>query len=120
VMIALAIVSIAMVGLIRLQIISINMLKTSEVTTAGTLLAQEKIAEKLAEGYPKKGSSHGTVEKNERQFNWTVNVTDEKFYELRKFEAGNLRKVAVEINWDKSNKQDKLRMVTYVVDRNLK
>ena len=64
VIVALAIVSISLLGLIRLHLISIRMVEAAEVTSQAVLLAEEKIAEALALGYPKEGTKSGTVERN--------------------------------------------------------
>ena len=64
VIVALVIVSISLLGLIRLHLISISMADAAEMTSQAVLLAEEKIAETLALGYPKEGTASGVVEKN--------------------------------------------------------
>ena len=50
VIVALVIVSISLLGLIRLHLISISMADSAEMTSQAVLLAEEKIAETLALG----------------------------------------------------------------------
>ncbi len=119
VIIALAIVSISLLGLIRLHIININMTESAEITSQATLLAQEKIAETFAAGYPKQGSNRGTVQKNALCFNWQTEVTDLHLPQLDQADIFGLRKVSVDINWKQGIRQKHLRMSTYIADRKL-
>ena len=64
VIIALAIVSIALLGLIKMHLISIRMIDSAQISAQAVLLAQEKIDEILANGYPDQGSDSGSVQKN--------------------------------------------------------
>ncbi len=119
VIIALAIVSISLLGLIRLHIISINMTESAEMISQATLLAQEKIAETLAAGYPNQGSNRGTVQKNALCFNWQTEVTDLHLPQLDEARICGLRKISVDINWKQGIRPKHLQMSTYVADRKL-
>lgn len=119
VIIALAIVSISLLGLIRLHIININMTESAQRTSQATLLAQEKIAETLAAGYPNLGSNSGAVQKNALSFNWQTEVTDLHLPQLDQADISGLRKVSVDINWKQGFSQKHLWMSTYIADRKL-
>ncbi len=119
VIVALAIVSISLLGLIRLHIININMTESAGITSQATLLAQEKIAEALAAGYPKRGSNRGTVQKNTLCFNWQTEVTDLQLPQLDQADICGLKKVSVDISWKQGISQKHLQMSTYVADRKL-
>jgi len=76
VLVALVIVAISLVGLIRLNLISIRMTEAAEISSQAVLLANEKIAETLAHGYPEEGTKAGSVEKNALCLNWRTEVTN--------------------------------------------
>ena len=119
VIIALAVVSISLLGLIRLHIININMTESAEITSQATLLAQEKIAETFAAGYPNQESNRGIVQKNALCFNWQTEVTDLHLPQLDEARICGLRKISVDINWKQGIHQKHLRMSTYIADRKL-
>ncbi len=50
--------------------------RVNEYTLGVAFLAQEKIAETFAAGYPKPKTDHGFVQKNALRFNWQTEVTD--------------------------------------------
>ena len=119
VIIALAIVSISLLGLIRMHIININMTESAEITSQATLLAQEKIAETFAEGFPNQESNRGTVQKNALCFNWQTEVADLHLPQFDQVDISGLRKISVDINWKQGISQKHLRMSTYIADRKL-
>ena len=119
VIIALAIVSISLLALIRLHILSIDMTDAARITSQAVLLAEEKIAESLACGYPEPASKSGTVKKKALSFNWQTEVTDLKLPQLGRANIGGLRKVSVDVSWKKGIGRKHLHMLTYVADRKL-
>lgn len=119
VLVALAVVSISMVGLIRLQMMSINLVDASDTSTSAVFLAREKLAETLSEGFPDEGSDSGVIESNGKKFHWEISVSDSDLIESGSSKNQNLRKVSVRIGCENSGKRDKLQMVTYVADREL-
>jgi prepilin-type N-terminal cleavage/methylation domain-containing protein len=120
VIVALAIISISLLALLRLHIISIGMADTAEITSQAVFLANEKIAETLASGYPKEGTNSGTVEKNALCLDWKTEVTDLRLSQLDKARIGGLRKISVVVNWKQGLGNKHLQMSTYVADRELK
>ena len=120
VIIALVVVSISLLGLIKLHLISIRMAGMAEITSQAVLLAEEKIAETLALGYPEKGIKSGRVEKNKQIMHWQTKVEDLYSSELNKAEIGGLRSISVEVDYKQGADIKSLQMSTYVADRRLK
>ncbi len=119
VIIALAIVSISLGALLRLHLISINMVDKAQVTSQAVLLADEKIAETLAAGYPEEGTNSGTVEKNGLTLSWQTEVTDLQLPQLDEKKITGLRKILVDVSWKRGIGRKQLQMSTYVADRKL-
>jgi type II secretion system protein I len=119
VIVALVIVSISLLGLIRLHLISISMADSAEMTSQAVLLAEEKIAETLAQGYPKEGTASGVVEKNTHSLHWQTEVAGLQSPQLDKADITGLRKICVEVDWKQGSSSKSLQMSTYVADRRL-
>ena len=116
---ALVIVSISLLGLIRLHLISITMADAAEMTSQAVLLAEEKIAEALAQGYPKEGIASGVIEKNTHSLHWQTEVTGLQSPQLVEADITGLRKICVEVDWKQGSSSKSLQMSTYVADRRL-
>ncbi len=119
VIIALVVVSISLLGLIRLHLISINMAGAAEMTSQAVLLAEEKIADTLALGYPKEGVTSGRVEKNNQILHWRTEVKDLRSSKLTNAEITGLRSISVEVSFKQGAGSKSLQMSTYVADRRL-
>jgi prepilin-type N-terminal cleavage/methylation domain-containing protein len=119
VIIALAIVSISMLALLKLHLISIGMTEAAEITSQAVFLANGKIEETLALGYPEVGTDTGTIEKNGLSLNWQTEVTDLQLPRLQGADIAGLRKVLVDVNWKKATGREHLQMSTYVADTKL-
>lgn len=119
VVVALSIVSISLLALLRLHIISISMVDKAQITSQAILLANEKIAETVAAGYPKEGTNSGTTEKNGLALNWQTEVKDLRLPQLDKVYITGLRKILVDISWKQGVSRKQLQMSTYVADRKL-
>jgi len=119
VVVALSIVSISLLALLRLHIISISMVDKAQITSQAVLLANEKIAETVAAGYPEEGTNSGTMEKNGLMLNWQTEVTDLRLPQLDKVHITGLRKILVDISWKQGVSRKQLQMSTYVADRKL-
>ena len=116
---ALAIVSISLLALIKLHVVSISMADTAEITSQAVFLADEKIAETLALGYPKEGTYSGTVEKNALLMHWQTEVTELQLPQLDEVDITGLRRVFVDVSWEQGISRKHLQMSTYVADRKL-
>ncbi len=119
VIIALVVVSISLLGLIRLHLISISMAGAAEVTSQAVLLAEEKIAETLASGYPEEGIKSGEIEKNAQVLHWRTEVADLQSSDLTEAEITGLRRICVEVGFKQGDGSKSLQMSTYVADRRL-
>jgi general secretion pathway protein I len=119
VVVALAIVSISLLALLRLHLISITMVDKAQITSQAVLLANEKIAETVAAGYPKEGTNSGTMEKNGLTLNWQTEVTNLRLPQLEKVRITGLRKILVDITWKQGRSRKQLQTSTYVADRKL-
>ena len=119
VLIALVIVSISLLGLIRLHLISINMTDAAQIKSQAILLANEKIAETLAADYPEEGTNFGTVNKNNLTLSWQTQVTDLQLPQSDGVNIAGLRKILVDVSWKQGSSREQLRMSTYVADRKL-
>ena len=119
VVVALAIVSISLLALLRLHLISITMVDKAQITSQAVLLANEKIAETVAAGYPKEGTNSGTMEKNGLTLNWQTEVTNLRLPQLEKVNITGLRKILVDITWKQGVSRKQLQTSTYVADRKL-
>ena len=119
VLIALVIVSISLLALIKLHLISIRMTETAEITSQAVLLANEKISETLAYGYPEAGTDSGSVENNALCLNWRTEITDIEPDNLGELDISGLRRILVDISWEQGVNRKHLQMSTYVADRKL-
>ena len=116
---ALAIASISLLTLLKLHLLSIRLVDKAQITTQAVLLANEKIAETLAAGYPDQGRKSGTVEKNGLTLNWQAEVADLQLPQLDRTRATGLRSVVVDVNWIRGTSGRRIRMSTYVADAKL-
>ncbi|MHC4644461.1 MAG: type II secretion system protein [Planctomycetota bacterium] len=119
VIIALTIVSISLLVLLKLHLLSITMAEAEETTSRAVLLADEKIAEMLALGYPRVQTKSGTVERNSKTFRWRTEVTDLNPLEPAGANIDGLRRIAVDVSWEHGIDRKHLQMSTYVADRKL-
>ena len=119
VLVALAVVSISLLPLLRLNIISINMFYKAQIRSQAVFLANAKIAESLVNGYPRQGTKSGTVENNGLKFTWQTEVKPTRLDLSEEKTVSGLREIAVDINWKQGIKHNHLRMSTCVADRKL-
>lgn len=119
VIVALAIASISLLTLLKLHLLSIKLVDKAQITTQAVLLANEKIAETLAAGYPERASRSGTVERNGLALNWRAEVADLQLPQLGEARITGLRRVVVDVNWKRGATGRQLKMSTYVADGKL-
>lgn len=121
VMAALAIVAIALLALLRLHLISLRAADKAQVLSRAVFLAQEKMTETLAGGYPPLGAQSGLVETDGLQVTWQTEVTDARpaLPHLSDLKLSRLRRLSVDVAWPKGTGQDHIQMTTYVADRTI-
>ncbi len=119
VIVALVIASISLLTLLRLNLLSIGLVDRSQITTQAVLLANEKIAERLAAGYPEPGRKSGTVERNGTKLTWHARVEDVQALQSGDSRITGLRRVLVAVNWKRGAPGKRVQMSTYVADKRL-
>ena len=127
-LIALAVVSIALLALLRLQLLTIRIADRARVNSQAIFLAEGKIAETLALGYPKPGNNSGAIADNGVSLDWQVEVTDlsptlqsygdgARLPQLSAAAGAGLRKILVDVTWKQRLGRNHLQMTTYVARR---
>lgn len=116
---ALAIVSISLLGLLRFHLLSIRMVNTARMTSQAVFLAQDKIAETLAGGYPELGTNSGSVERDNSSLKWRTEVTDLHLPQWLRADINGLRKISVDVAFKQGVHRKHLQMSTCVADRKL-
>ena len=116
---ALAVVSISLLALLRLHLISANMADKALITAEAVLLAQEKIAEVLAHGYPELKTESGVVENSRCPLYWQTQVNNLQLSQLNRGRASGLREILVDISWKQGIGHKHVQMSTFVADRKL-
>lgn len=113
---ALAIVSIGLLGLLRLHLMNLRTAGMAETTTLALFLAQEKMAEATSAGWPAFGAGSGTVQANGSEFNWRTEVTNLDALASHGIARNALRQLNVDVTWRQGAGAKNLRMTTYVAD----
>ena len=116
VIVALAVVSISLLALLKLNLLSINIADRAQLTSRAVFLAEQKIAEALAKGYPPRGAESGTEQNAGVTLNWHVDIADAALPQLRLSNVRDLRKITVEVGWKSGSSRsgNSIRMSTYV------
>ncbi len=116
VLIALAIASIGLLGLLRLHLLSTATADAAQATTEAVFVAQTQIAEALAREFPKQGTTSGTIERNGQTFTWTTEIRDVARPGGGTATARGLREVATTVAWNLSSDPKTVTMTTLVAD----
>ncbi len=122
--VALAIVSICLLTLLALHTTSINLADAAHQNTEAALLAEQKMAEILALGYPQPGTESGTEQTG---FKWRTEIADVEspaFSSLGRpmpqDDIKGLRKVTVDVAWNRGSSVKNLRISSYIAKRTAK
>ncbi len=116
---ALAIASIALLGLLQLHLISIRTADKAQTTTQAVFLAQEKMAELVSSGFPPVGSRSGVAENDGLRFTWHTEVTNASIPQMG-FRLDHLRKVSVEVGYGDHPSGPQVRLTTYVAEKKIR
>jgi type II secretion system protein I len=119
VVIALAIVSISLLGLLRLHLLSISTADRAQITNRAVLVAQQKIAETLAQGYPQLGTDQGISESGTPQLHWKRRIRDVQLSQLSQAHFKGLREIRVDVGYKQGNQDKNLYLSTYIANRYL-
>ena len=116
VLVALAVAAIGLLGLLRLHLTSLTSIDAAQAMTQAVFIAQEKMAETSAGGYPQRGAKTGTTERNGQRFAWRVEVTEARTPSARNVALKGLRQVQTFVTWQHGPGQKNIEMTTYVAD----
>ncbi|HSG05353.1 MAG TPA: prepilin-type N-terminal cleavage/methylation domain-containing protein, partial [Nitrospiria bacterium] len=111
VMVALAVLAVSFVVLIGLRNTDIAITQEVQHITRATLLAQKKIAELEAQGYPPLGIISGGFEDPDDLYTWTQTVNT-----IGLIPEDFAREVKVEVNWKDGEQTRSIDLVTFMVD----
>ena len=118
VLVALAVMALALVALLRLQVISIVMADRAALLTRATLLADAQMTEVRAGPLPGLGVTEGVFEDSGvAEMRWQVVVSPVRVAELDDARTAELRKVAVRVTWRDGERLKRVELVTYVLPR---
>jgi general secretion pathway protein I len=106
VMVALAVLSLALVILFSQQATSISRGNEARILTKASLLAQERMARLLAEGRWRTGTEEGEIKESIPPFKWRE-VVEEGGME-------GMKRITVVILWKEGERERDVRFVTYV------
>ncbi len=116
---ALAIVSIALLGLLQLHLTSVKIVDTAKTTALAILVAQEKAAEATGAGWPSVGAKSGTAEMDGSQFNWRTEVTNLDSFASCGLGHSALRQLSVNVTWRDGAGARTVQMTTYLADHRI-
>lgn len=116
---ALAIVSIALLGLLHLHLVSIRMSDTAQTMAMAVLLAQEKIAETVCSGPASVGTRSGAAEANGSRLTWRTEVTSVDSLGPYGLGRSGLHQLRVDVVWREGSGARSVQMTTYVADNKL-
>jgi Tfp pilus assembly protein PilV len=116
IVIALCVVLIALVPLIHLHVASIRTIDSSSHMAKAALLANDRLAEILAQETPDLGKSGGRVEdaNDGTVYRWTAVVTDARPPEAESLPLSGLRQVHVEAVWQDGGRDVVVSLDTYI------
>ena len=115
VVVALAVVSIALLGLLRLHLLSVASADKAQTLTAAVLLARARITEATCSGYPRVGVESGRAETEGGEMTWRTQVTNGQPTRRGEVRDG-LRRIAVEVAWGRGTARKQIEMTTYVAE----
>jgi len=119
---ALAIVSIALLGLLQLNLLSIRTADKAQTTALAVLLAQEKMAEATSAGFPPLGTQSGVVETDGIRFTWRTEVTDASMSQQQQLgvKLDRLRRLAVDVTCGEGSRGRQIRLTTCVAETKIR
>jgi hypothetical protein len=113
---ALAIVSIALLGLLRLHLTSVKMAETAQARTQAVFLARAKITETLCSEYRQTETKEGTAETDGLNFAWRTELTSADLPQLGKLGLRTLQRLRVNVSWREGDARKSVELTTYVAD----
>jgi type II secretion system protein I len=116
ILIALCIVLIALVPLIHLHVASIRMIDSSSHRAKAAILANDRLAEIMAQKVPDLGKSSGRVEdaNDGTVYRWTAVVTDTRPPEIESVPLAGMRQVHVDVAWQNGDQDVVVSLDTFI------
>ena len=114
---ALGIAAIALVGLLRLHLLSLAAADKADAMAQALSLAQSKVAELEAAGSLQPGTQTGSEPRNRTAFHWQVEVSDWPLAQSLPGAPGLVRKVVVTVQWDHGLGRRNVVLSTLMGDR---
>ena len=108
--------AIALLGLLRLHLLSLATADAAQATTQAVFVAQAQIAEASAAGFPRQGTTTGTIERNGQQFVWRTEVRDVARPSSGRLTLDGLREVSTTVAWRQASDEKTMTLTTYVAD----
>jgi len=118
-LVALAVVGIALVALLGLQLTSINLTQRADTGVQAALLAEEKMEESLAGGYSQIGPASGTVRRDNCELRWQRTVAAPHLPQLQSSKINDLREVNVLVSWQDGSRRNQYKLSSLVADSSL-
>jgi len=118
VLIAISIMAVAMIGLLRLQLVSIRTADHAQKLSRATLLAASKMSEALAAGDTETGTREGSVQEpnSELMLHWQTTVAEAHIQELDDAGIRGQRSVDVRVTWNEGHDRRQVRLTTCVAN----
>ena len=116
VLVALAIASIGLLGLLRLHLVSMKTADAAQAVTQAVFLAQAKLAEASAPDYPRPGADSGVVEADGLKLNWRTEITDVGSRVSGGLPLRGLRQIRSTVTWQDGADCKSVQMDTYIAD----
>jgi len=116
VIVALAVVSIALAGLLHMHLLSVKTADTAQAMAQAVLLARAKMTEALCTGSQETGAKSGTVDVNGAHFAWRTERTSVDAPQLQSLRGTALQQLRVSVMWQEGTGQKSVQMATYVAD----
>jgi hypothetical protein len=117
VLVALSIVGIALLGLLRLHLISMATSDKVEILSRAMLLAQSKIADLEATGQGTKDTLSGTDDTRGTALHWQTQIQRKDLPWLGSTREHPLQEVVVRVWWDQGVGKRQIEMSTVITDR---
>ncbi len=116
VLVALAIASIALVGLLKLHLLSLAAADAAGELTQAVFIAQQCIAEASATDTPKQGTHSGIVEQNGLEFTWKTEITNATNSDVRNLSLKGLHQIRATVTWQHGADRKSTQLTTYIAD----
>jgi len=113
---ALAVVAIALTGLLHMNLLSAKTADVAQATEQAVFLARSKMTEALCEESAQAAGRSGTTEINGSRFTWRTERTSVDVPQLRGLRRGALQQLNVNVTWQQGNGHKHVQMTTYVAD----